>query len=197
MLIASLLVAPLAFSEPFFVPDYWLPDAILNPKLSIEDFIFSFAVGGLAAVGYELFMGKHLKHYRLRHSLGGEVSHTLVLGIGLVTIFTTYYLFKINFMYAVYLGIVVNLILVMIARHDLIHKAIFSGIIFGIFYMVFFISFTSIFAPDFINLWNLKSLSGIILLGIPLEEIIWAGGIGALVGPLYEYVLGVKVIEKR
>lgn len=56
VLIASLLVTPFALSEVFFVPGYWLPDTIGGPKLSIEDFVFSFAVGGIVAVAYELFM---------------------------------------------------------------------------------------------------------------------------------------------
>lgn len=79
MLIASLIVTPAALSEVFFVPSYWLPDTIGNPKLSIEDFIFSFAVGGIIAVIYETFMKGKVKHQRLCDCYRGEVLHGLVL----------------------------------------------------------------------------------------------------------------------
>src|SRR3989338_3941333 len=80
MLIASLLITPAALSEVFFVPGYWLPDTIGNPKLSIEDFIFSFAVGGIIAVIYELFMKGKVKHQRLCNCYNREVFHGLILG---------------------------------------------------------------------------------------------------------------------
>lgn len=71
MLVASILITPAAFSEVFFVPGYWLPDTIGSPKLSIEDFIFTFAVGGIIAVIYELFMKGKVKHQRLCNCFNG------------------------------------------------------------------------------------------------------------------------------
>lgn len=196
MLIASLIITPAALSEVFFVPGYWLPDTVGNPKLSIEDFIFSFAVGGIVAVIYELAMKGKAKHQRLCNCFNGRFSPGLILGVGVLAIFFSYTIFKINFMYAVYIGIVVNVVLMAITRPDLLGKILYSGLLFGLFYFLFF-SIFALFVPNFIKHWNLNNLSGLILLGVPLEEIIWAFGVGALLGPLYEYLLSIKLTERR
>lgn len=196
MLIASILVTPAALSEVFFVPTYWLPDTIGNPKLSIEDLIFSFAVGGIIAVTYELFMGRKIRHQRLCNCYKGEVFHGLILGVGVAAVFLVYLMLKINFMYAVYIGIVVNIVLMVVTRPDLVGKILYSGLLFGSFYFIFFALFT-IFVPGFFRHWNFNNLSGIVLLGVPLEEIIWAVGAGALLGPIYEYLLSIKLSGRR
>lgn len=64
MFIASLLVAPFALSEVFFVSSYRFPDTIGKPKLSIESFIFSFAVGEIIAVIYEYLLSIKLNERR-------------------------------------------------------------------------------------------------------------------------------------
>lgn len=204
MLIASLLVTPAALSEVFFVPGYWLPDTIGNPKLSVEDFIFTFAIGGIIAVIYELFMKGKVKHQRLCNCFNGGLLPGLILSIGVIAIFLAYAIFKIsklapdgvNFMYAVYIGIAVNVVLMAITRPDLKSKILYSGLLFGLFYFLFFSVF-AFFIPDFIMHWNLNNLSGLILLGVPLEEIIWAFGVGAFLGPIYEYLLSIKLTERR
>ncbi len=196
MLIASLIITPAALSEVFFVPGYWLPDTIGNPKLSIEDFIFSFAVGGIVAVIYELFMKRKVRHQRLCSCYNGELFHGLILGIGVIVIFLSYTLLKINFMYAVYFGIIIDIILITFTRPDLIKKIIYSGLIFGLLYFLFFSIFSSL-VPSFIKHWNITNLSGIVLLGVPVEEILWAIGTGGLLGPIYEYLLSIKLSERR
>lgn len=196
MLIVSLLVMPAALSEVFFVPGYWLPDTIGDPKLSIEDFIFSFAVGGIIAVIYELFMKGKVKHQRLCNCYNGEILHGLILGVGVIVIFLTYTILKINFMYAVYLGVLTDIILIVIARVDLIRKVVYSGLLFGLLYFLFFSTFL-LLVPGFVKHWNLENLSGVVLLGVPIEEVIWAIGVGGLLGPIYEYLLSIKITERR
>jgi len=195
MLIASIIITPAALSEVFFVPGYWLPDTIGNPKLSIEDFIFTFAVGGIIAVIYELFMKGKIKHQRLCNCYNGGLFHGLILGIGIIAVFLSYSLLKINFMYAVYIGIIVDIIIIFITRPDLIRKVLYSGIIFGFLYFLFF-SLFSLITPSFIKHWNLSNLSGIVFLGVPIEEILWAIGAGSLIGPIYEYLLSIRLNER-
>lgn len=196
MLLVSLLITPAALSEVFFVPGYWLPDTIFNPKLSVEDFIFSFAVGGIIAVIYELLMRGKVKHQRLCNCFNGEALHGFILAIGFAAIFLSYFLLRINFMYAVYIGIVVDIALIVIIRPDLTKKVIYSGLIFGLLYFIFFSMF-SYFIPGFIKHWNFAHLSGIIIFNVPLEEILWAIGVGGLLGPIYEYLLSIRLIERR
>ena len=47
------------------------------------------------------------------------------------------------------------------------------------------------------HLWYLNNLSGIIILGQPLEDLIWWFFAGAFIGPLYEYWQEAKLIRVR
>ena len=67
MLWASILTAPFGLIEPLFVPEYWSPPSLFNLAVitgfDIESFIFSFAIGGIGVVLYELFFS--VKHYKM------------------------------------------------------------------------------------------------------------------------------------
>ena len=61
MLWASLFTMPLGLTEPLFVPGYWNPpslfDLVQRTGFDIESLIFSFAIGGIGAVLYNLLTG--------------------------------------------------------------------------------------------------------------------------------------------
>lgn len=197
MAIASFLLLSLVFFEPFFVPDYWLPDTILNPKLSIEDFIISFSVSGISAVVYEIVLGKHVKHFKLKHTLKKKIFDNLLLFGGLLTTLVLFFLFKLTFIYASLIGSITSVIILYLIRQDLLQKIFFSSILFGLLYLIIFSIFSSFLFPDFINMWNIRNLSGVLLFGVPLEEILWGFSVGALAGPLYEYVLSFKLVSNK
>lgn len=62
MLSVSLFTAPIGLTEPIFVPEYWLPPTLFElasrTGFDVESLIFSFAVGGLASVGYDVFLAR-------------------------------------------------------------------------------------------------------------------------------------------
>lgn len=59
---ASLFMLPFGLTEPIFVPEYWNPPSLFElaqkTGFDIESFIFSFAIGGIAAVLYNIIMHK-------------------------------------------------------------------------------------------------------------------------------------------
>ena len=56
MLWASLFTAPFGLTEPLFVPKYWNPPSLFSlaqqTGFDIESLIFTFGIGGVAAVFY-------------------------------------------------------------------------------------------------------------------------------------------------
>ena len=65
MLTMSFVVAPMGpLSEFFYLRDYWQPELFNGWSIGIEDLIFGFTIGGIAAVIYEVFFGKK---YMKRH----------------------------------------------------------------------------------------------------------------------------------
>src|SRR5215813_11509111 len=79
MVWASLITAPLGLTEPLFVPDYWNPPSLFDlarkSGFDIESVIFSFGIGGIGAVLYNLLTGRTLlpvsaaDRHSLRHKM--------------------------------------------------------------------------------------------------------------------------------
>ena len=74
MFVVSFWTSLLGFTEPIFVPEYWSPpslfDLAMKTGFDVESFIFSFGIGGIAVIIYELiFKTKHEKmNYHEQHS---------------------------------------------------------------------------------------------------------------------------------
>ncbi len=194
MLFGSVLLTPMALTEPFFVPTYWRPDSILNhPKLSVEDFIFCFAIGGIIAICYEFVMGSALDHYRLHRTIRYVFFQLLFLLSGGIILFVFYLILRLEFIYATYLFAITEISIFTVLRRDLLRKIIYSGIIFGTFYSTVYIVFSILFPIRFVHMWNIRDLSGIFVLGMPLEEIVWAFLIGAVAAPFYELIFSLEL----
>ena len=191
MLIMSLIFAPLGpLSEIFHFRDYWQPEYIFTILgLGIEDLLFAFFIGGIAAVIYEELFTKKAKktekeHLKMLIALG-------VLGILALTILT--FGLKMNSIYSSSLVFIFLGIIMISKRRDLAKNAILSGILVAAIMFAFHLIYTSIFPTIIQEWWKLENLSGIFLLGIPIEEMMWGFAWGFFAGPIYEFWKGIKV----
>jgi len=75
-----------------------------------------------------------------------------------------------------------------LCRPDVTKHTWTGGTLFAALYFVFFSVLTLIF-PDFINAWNLSAISGILILNVPLEEIMYAFTFGMFWSIVYEHVM--------
>ena len=61
---SSVIMTPFGLTESLFVPEYWNPPSLIELAQSsgfdIESFIFSFAIGAIAAVLYNILLHKRL-----------------------------------------------------------------------------------------------------------------------------------------
>ncbi|OHA21798.1 MAG: hypothetical protein A2849_02600 [Candidatus Taylorbacteria bacterium RIFCSPHIGHO2_01_FULL_51_15] len=196
MLISSLLAGFLAIIlEPFFLKDYWTPELINGWSVGIEDFLYGFAIGGIANVLYEEFFKKRFIRKR------SERYHWRFLLILYIVSFSVLLLGRefwgLNTMYATLGALGAAFLSIMLFRPDLARDAIWSGILFTMITALVYIPVILSF-PDFItSFWHLKNLSGILLGGIPLEEFLWAFMFGLVAGPFYEAWAGLKLRKVR
>ena len=62
---ASVFMLPFGLTEPMFVPEYWNPPSLFEMAqrtgFDIESIIFSFAIGGIAAVLYNIILHKRME----------------------------------------------------------------------------------------------------------------------------------------
>jgi len=198
----SLFTMPFGLTEPLFVPEYWNPPSLFNlaakTGFDIESLIFSFAVGGIGAVLYEALvkmkhqkMTKHEKHKK-QHRF-----HLLALSSPFIIFTLLFLLTELNPIYLASIAMFSGGIAAILCRPDLKKKLLLGGISFLFLYFVFFLSFNIIYRGIVLEIWNLQAISGILIIGVPLEELIFAFTFGMMWSSVYEHALWFKVVKTK
>lgn len=200
MLLVSLWSLPLGLFEWFFVPPYWSPptlfDLAVRTGFDIETFVFAFAGGGIVAVLYEIVIpsrhvpvGAHERqHPRHRY-------HWLVLSFGPALFIALLLASDMNPIYALIMAPVVSGILTWYCRPDIKGKMLAGALLFLGMYFAYFWSLVLVF-PDYVaQVWNLPAISGILVAGIPLEELMFASSVGFFWSSIYEHVKFRRLVQ--
>lgn len=182
MLIASLWTSLLGLIQPILVPEYWSPPTLFNLTqrigFNIESFIFAFSIGGIALVIYgAIFKTKHLPVRKL---------HYFFLLLTPLTFLLLHFFTKINPIYSVSIAMLTGAIWVIICRRDLVKKVLVGGVIFLGLYFIFLSGFNWAYPGYISQAWNLRAISGILILGVPIEELLFALTLGMFWSSLYE-----------
>lgn len=193
ILLVSLLTAPLGLTEPLFVPSYWLPftlfDLARRTRFDLESLLFSFAVGGIAAVLYESLVSRSRKSIMTHDVLDRRHRfHRLALLSPFVTFGFLYFFTSLNPIYSASLAMIIGTVAAGFCRPDLL-KAMVTGsfLFFSLYFIVFLVGFVWLFPGYVEQVWNLPAISGVLILGIPIEELLWAASLGAMWSSVYEH----------
>lgn len=196
----SLFTMPLGLTEPLFVPEYWSPPSLFDlaarTGFDIEALIFCFAVGGIGSVLYEsavrvehVKMGDMEMHHRQhRH-------HRLALTSPIIVFIPLEILTDVNPIYSASLAMFVGGVAAIRCRPDLKKKIWVGGVMFLLLYFAFFFSFDRVYPGLVQEVWNLEAISGILILGVPLEELMFAYTFGMMWSSVYEHALWYRVKE--
>jgi hypothetical protein len=188
---ASLLMAPFGLTEPLFVPEYWNPPSLFElaqrTGFDVESLIFSFAIGGIGAVLYNIITRKRLEPLGLedRHSSRGRW-HRWALATPFA-LFPFLYFLPWNVIYAAIAAMIAGAIAVALCRPDLKSNTLTGGALFLAIYTIFLLALKWS-APGYIEqVWNLKALSEIVIYGLPLEELLFGFAFGLVWAGIYEH----------
>jgi hypothetical protein len=191
MVKVSAATSLLGLSEPLFVPEYWNPPTLFDlaqrTGFDIESLVFCFAIGGIATVLYNSLArravvpahpGERALH---RHRL-----HLLAMAAPFAT-FPALYFLPWNPIYPGIAALAVGGAANALCRPDLLRNTLIGGASFLALYAVFMLLLRTL-APGYIEqVWNLPALSGLLLAGIPLEELAFGAAFGAYWSGLYEH----------
>ena len=84
-----------------------------------------------------------------------------------------------------------------ILRRDLIGRMIRGGLVFAAIYILLFTYFLLLY-PDFVKrYYNTSHLLGIYVIGIPIEEVLFAWSGGMVWCVIYEYMHGYRLASMR
>ena len=188
---ASWGMAPFGLTEPLFVPEYWNPPSLFElaqrTGFDIESFIFSFAIGGIAAVLYNIILHKRVEVLELaeRHHVRHRW-HRWALATPFA-LFPILYFLPWNPIHAGIAAMVLGAIAAVLCRPDLKFNTLIGRILFLGLYTVFLLGLKWS-APGYIEaVWNLPALSGVQIYGLPLEELLFGFSFGLMWTGIYEH----------
>ncbi|TSA45809.1 hypothetical protein D4R51_01225 [bacterium] len=194
----SLWTSLLGLTEPIFVPAYWNPPSLFDlaqrTGFDIESLIFAFGVGGLAVVVYEWFF--KTKHTEMSHMEKMNTRHKYHFWVLSATpvIFLFLYLFtKLNPIYSTSVALFIGGIATWYCRPDLKVKMFVSGGLFTVGYFLYFLTLIIAFPGYVERVWNLTAISGVLVFGVPLEELMFAFALGFLWSSVYEHIKWRKI----
>jgi hypothetical protein len=189
----SLGTMPLGLTEPLFVPAYWNPPTLFDlarrTGFDLESLLFSFAIGGIVFAAYDVLAGAastpvtgHERHDP-RHRY-----HALVVASAPLLFLVVVAVTRLNPIYAAAVALVVGFLATLSCRPDLWRKMLVSGALFlGLYFAVF--SLFSLSFPGYVAaVWNLPALSGRLVLGVPVEELLFAFTFGLYWSSVYEHL---------
>ena len=176
-------------SEPIYTSDWWHPLTITNTRIGIEDFLFGFWIGGVAAVIYEEVFKRRLRPRKAAPKDNARFLRvSIIFSLALaILFFSAFFIFKLNSFYSSLIAFIPLTLLIWIWRKDLIADSFFSGLLISVIGLLWF-WIPELLTPGWINThWYFKTLSGIVILKAPLEDLIWGFSAEAYIGPLYEF----------
>ncbi len=192
MSVIGSLFTPLAL---IYLPDYWYPEHIIGHPLGIEDFLFAFFIAGIGGVLYEVIFGTAhvMRAYRARGSRGilavSVVAAAVLVGLSLI--------FGLNSIYSSYIAFAVIFFYILWFRRDLLVPSLINGALVGLLMFLFYQVWIALYPGVIQHWWMLKNISGILIAGVPLEEIVWGFSWGIVGGSAYEFVRGMRFGGRR
>jgi len=184
------------------VPEYWLPPSLFDlaekTGFDIESLIFSFAIGGVGMVLYNLIFKRDLaeipetERSHPRHRL-----HIYILFIPALVFINLALFTSLNHIYCGIIALFIGGLATLYCRPDLKGKIWVGGILFTVLYFIYFGSIL-LFYPRYVELyWVLNNLTNILVLGIPIEELLFAFTFGMYWSGLYEHIYWRKLIKTK
>ena len=189
----TLLAAPLALTSLLFVPQYWTSPSLFNLdqkiRVGIEDFLWAAAVGGIASVVGEIFLREKLGAIRKSRHKRHYAPFVLVVIVFVALYFGLHW----KTMNATIVSFAVGGLVVGFLRRDLVPLMLTSAVSFTVLYFALFLLVLLLY-PQFVQrYYNLSNLLGIGILGVPIEELLFAATGGAIWIVAYEYLFGYRL----
>ena len=193
MFVVSAWTSLLGLTEPIFVPAYWNPPSLFDlayrTHFDLESFIFSFAIGGIVVALYDWIFKVRYGAMPYHDRRGPQHRYHLFALLSAPVLFFTLLIFApISPIYSAFIAMMVGGFATWYCRPDLKKKMITSAFLFLGLYFLYFLTLIAAYPGYVERVWNLAVISGILIFGVPLEELMFAFGLGFFWSSVYEHI---------
>lgn len=193
----ALVALPLAFTESFFLGVYWSPIFLFDLGgrygFGIEDVLFVALLGMLTCASYPTAFRKGLRPAAKKRSRVACLLPLAVGGVGLAVVLLTSTIPIIHGTWCV-MGLFV--LVTWVVRGDLIGPCCAGGAIVTVCYWLICLGWQILYPGVFTSAWNQEALSGLFVLGVPIEELIYAGIAGMSGTVLYPLLARREFVQR-
>jgi|APSaa5957512622_1039677.scaffolds.fasta_scaffold30928_2 hypothetical protein len=186
ILLTSIIGGILGFTEIFFVPNYWNPQfqvIKIFDNLFLGSLFFAFFLPGFSSVLYQIIFKEPLfKAQKIKSKL---------LLIPPVIFLLYLFIPQINVMAFSFGSMFIGALLFYLSDKRLGKPILLNGIITFVFFLIMYMIFWQLF-PSLIASYNYEVLSGINIIGIPIEELLFFFAIGTNFCLIYEILSNSK-----
>ena len=179
----------LPFEYFFWSRDWWHPITVTGTPVGIEDVLYAVGQGGLFAV---LFGVLSRRRFAARHVRPGLLVRSLPFSVATLVPIALILGVNVHSAPATIAGEAAALALLLAVRRDLAVVALCSGVL-GLLLSLLFDVLVETLQPGFIqSSWYLDQLSGVRLMALPIEDVLWKLLAGATLGVAYKFWEGLR-----
>lgn len=189
--IMALFAIPFAFTEFLFYPRYWEPvflfDLVNILGFGIEDIIFVVGLASFTSTAYAFVFRKGYEP-----APGASIRDALQLGMSfLVVVFAgvlVLVLLSVEMIYGSVLIMLLAYCFIIFRRRDLAIPGILGGAVSLVVYTLLCWAIMVIYPSIFKLTWHTEQFLNIFILGVPLEEIMYAAAAGLIATVFYPFI---------
>lgn len=166
--VVTMILSPLVEQMHFI--DWWQPHFIFNSYIKIEDILFGFSTGGVISGVYSILQSNIKNKYRISLKVTEKI---WLVFIFLFSLFGLFYIFHVHSFLSSIIALSVSVVMVAYKNRKLLPAIFLTGIIMTAIALAGYL-FAIFINPHFVaETYMLNHLSGILIFGIPIEELIW------------------------
>jgi len=188
----TLIAAPMALTSLLLVPEYWMPPSLFDLdqkiRIGIEDFLWAAAVGGIAAIVGEILLKENLRILRQSR----QKRHYIPFAVAAVAFLALRFELQWKTMHCTIAALAICAVVLAYLRPNLVRLMLMSALSFTLLYFVLLLMVLALY-PDFIRRYYTLNQLPIFVLGVPIEELLFAATGGAVWSVAYEYVHGYRL----
>lgn len=192
---------PFAATEFLFYPAYWRPKFLFDLAdrigFGIEDVLFVTTLGALTSTLYPFASRRTIELPQVSKGARDLARRAAVPLIFALAATAFLHVLGVRMIYGCCLIMVGVAGAMLAARRDLIAPACASAALTCAVYGLLCIAFAAVIPGIFELAWNTQQFSNVFVLGIPLEELLYATSAGFVGGVFYPYVTGAKFVRLR